>query len=74
MAKKAKKSAVKKSAKKSVKKAAKKSAKKSSKKSGTSRMSMISSRAKEIRKTNPSKKWVACIKMASDQLKKEGKM
>ena len=44
------------------------------KKAGTSRMTMISSLAKEIRAKSPSKKWTDCIKAASAQLKKEGKM
>lgn len=49
-------------------------AKKSSKKAGTSRMVMISSRAKQIQAKNPKKKWTDCISAASKELKKEGKL
>lgn len=44
------------------------------KKANKSRMSLISSRAKEIREKNPKKKWTDCIKAASVELKKEGKL
>lgn len=47
---------------------------KQTKKSNTSRMTMISSRAKQIRAKNPKKKWTDCIKAASNELKKEGKL
>lgn len=49
-------------------------AKSSAKKANTNRMSMISSRAKQIQAKNPKKKWTDCIKAASNELKKEGKL
>lgn len=50
---------------------AKKSA---TKKANTNRMSMISSRAKEIRAKKPTMKWTDAIAKASTELKKEGKL
>jgi len=49
-------------------------AKSSAKKANKNRMSMISSRAKQIQAKNPKKKWTDCIKAASNELKKEGKI
>lgn len=49
-------------------------AKKSSKKAGTNRMTMISSRAKQLQLKYPKKKWTDLIAMASKELKKEGKL
>lgn len=44
------------------------------KKAGVNRMTMISSRAKEIRLAKPSMKWTDAISAASKALKKEGKL
>jgi hypothetical protein len=44
------------------------------KKAGVNRMTMISSRAKEIRLAKPSMKWTDAISAASKVLKKEGKL
>ena len=44
------------------------------KKANTNRMTIISSRAKEIYATGKVKKWTDAIKKASAELKKEGKI
>ena len=45
-----------------------------SKAENKNRMQMISSLAKKIYNSGKAKKWTDAIKMASDQLKKEGKL
>lgn len=54
-----------------AKKVVKKSA---AKKGNTNRMVLISTRAKEIRAKKPKMEWTACIKQASKELTKEGKI
>lgn len=46
-------------------------AKKATAKSGSSKITLISARAKEIRVKQPKLKWTDCIKKASQELKKE---
>lgn len=47
---------------------------KSVKKTNTNRMTIISTRAKEIREKSPKKDWTDCVKAAAKALKKEGKI
>lgn len=44
------------------------------KKANVNRMVLISKRAKEIREKKPKLDWTKCIKQASKELQKEGKI